>query len=158
MCKIYRRLPVRDVWYILLHNPRVYYTHECEFSVHWNVNWAKHVVNLNDNHLSKFISIVANKSEFFFFFFFTVQPRLSSQDTNDKLAEVDMDLLEGMSLVTLLLFCAMSVLPFDFENKVTVNFLHFVSGRYPKEPFSFLLWNFVAQLQETERRPLLVFK
>lgn len=72
-------------------------------------------MNLNYNHLSKFISIVANKSEISFFF--TVQPRLSSQDTNDKLAEVDMDLLEGMSLITLLLFCAMSVFPFDFEDK-----------------------------------------
>lgn len=53
------------------------------------------------------------------FLFFSGQPPLSSQDTNIKLAEFDIDLLEGMFIVLgyTYLFCAMLDSPLDFEGK-----------------------------------------
>lgn len=53
------------------------------------------------------------------FLFFSGQPPLSSQDTNIKLAEFDIDLLEGMFIVLgyTYLFYAMLDSQLDFEGK-----------------------------------------
>lgn len=103
----------------------------------------------------KFISIVANKSDIPFF---SGQPPLSSQDTNIKFAEFDIDLLEGMFIVLgyTYLFCAMLDSPLDFEGKGKDKFptvclcvlLLFPDDISKSLSAFFLLCNFVAQLKK----------
>lgn len=92
------------------------------------------------------------------FLFFSGQPPLSSQDTNIKLAEFDIDLLEGMFIVLgyTYLFCAMLDSPLDFEGKGKDKFptvclcvlLLFPDDILKSLSAFFLLCNFVAQLKK----------
>lgn len=92
--------------------------------------------------------MVANKSDIPFF---SGQPPLSSQDTNIKLAEFDIDLLEGMFIVLGLLDS-----PLDFEGKCKDKFptvclcvlLLFPDDISKSLSAFFLLCNFVAQLKK----------
>lgn len=92
------------------------------------------------------------------FLFFLGQPPLSSQDTNIKLAEFDIDLQEGMFIVLgyTYLFCAMLDSPLDFEGKGKDKFptvclcvlLLFPDDISKSIQLFFLLCNFVAQLKK----------